>query len=662
MRLFAALAGGAALLALSAPAVLAAPVLRPAQSVDAPATTASGAGFVVARDWSASVDGPVTVLTAPEGDARLAIVEVGAAPDAAAAVARAWAALDPAFARKVELTSPQPPRNGWTARVAFSYETLESERLGIQAVALRKGADWTVVLVRGSGATLEKRGAAVGQMMQSLRPAGYARESFAGRRPHRMDARRLAELKAFLETGMKQLGVPGAGLAVIDHGKVVFEGGLGVKQLGRPEPVGAHTLFMIASNTKGMSTLLLSRLADEGRLGWTQKVTDLYPDFRLGSAETTSKVLVRNLVCACTGLPRKDLEWIFNSSRDTPASNAFRLLAATEPTSRFGEVFQYNNQMAAAAGYVGAHLLYPDMELGAAYDRAMQVKIFDPLGMKDTTFDFARAQAGDFARPYSDDLDGRPALVAMDINYTGVPTRPAGAAWSSAHDMIRYVRNELTLGRLPDGRRLVSARNLLVRREPSVPTGEDTWYGMGLMVDRTTGVEVVHHGGSMLGYKSDWIAIPDAQVGAVLLTNADNGGALLHPFMRRVLELLYDGEPQAAADVAAAAARIHAAAEKARSDLASPPPAEALAHLATDYVSPELGRIQVRREAGGGVYFHFGAWGSHIAARREADGAWVYVLSDPGSLGMTFAPAVRDGKPVLITRDGQHEYVYTARN
>ena len=55
---------------------------------------------------------------------------------------------------------------------------------------------------------------------------------------------------------MDQLGVPGVGLAFIDGGKVVWEGGLGVRELGKPQKVDAHTLFIAASNTKGMTTLL----------------------------------------------------------------------------------------------------------------------------------------------------------------------------------------------------------------------------------------------------------------------------------------------------------------------------------------------------------------------------------------------------------------------
>ena len=150
---------------------------------------------------------------------------------------------------------------------------------------------------------------------------------------------------------MRELGVPGVGFSLIDAGKVVFEGGLGVRELGKPAKVDRDTLFIAASNTKAMTTLLLARLVDEKKLDWDQPVTQIDPGFKLGDADTTSRVLVKHLICACTGLPRQDLEWIFEFSRATPASS-MALLATMQPTSKFGEVFQYSNLMAAAAGEV----------------------------------------------------------------------------------------------------------------------------------------------------------------------------------------------------------------------------------------------------------------------------------------------------------------------
>ena len=104
-------------------------------------------------------------------------------------------------------------------------------------------------------------------------------------------------------------------LGLIQDGKVIFADGFGAKELGGTEKPDGDTLFMVASNTKAMTTLLLAKLVDEHRITWQTPVTALFPSFRLGDATTTSSVQVKHLICACTGMPRQDLEWFFNSAR-----------------------------------------------------------------------------------------------------------------------------------------------------------------------------------------------------------------------------------------------------------------------------------------------------------------------------------------------------------
>ena len=275
-----------------------------------------------------------------------------------AAVAEAWAAYKPESKRPIKLVTPRPAREGWDEREVFDYETSPNERAAVQALALRAGNRWTVIILDGTDPTVEKRSAPIGLVFESLRPKDYKRESFAGRTPHPLDAAHIDQLKAFVETSMQQLGIPGASMALIDHGKIVYQGGFGVRELGKPEKVDENTVFMAASNTKGMTTLLLAELVDEKKLKWDEPVVDVYPSFKLGDADTTKKVLVKNLICACTGVPRQDLEWLFEFKNATPETE-LALLGTMQPTSKFGEVFQYSNLMAAAAGYIGAHLVIP---------------------------------------------------------------------------------------------------------------------------------------------------------------------------------------------------------------------------------------------------------------------------------------------------------------
>jgi len=269
-------------------------------------------------------------------------------------------------------------------------------------------------------------------------------------------------------------------------------------------------------------------------MSWQTPVTTLLPSFRLGDTATTQSVLVKHLICACTGMPRQDLEWIFEYGNITPG-RSLSLLGSMQPTSKFGELFQYSNLMAAAAGYTGAYVLYPQMELGAAYDRAMQSYVFDPLQMNATTFDFKRALSGNHASPHSPDVDGKPAKALTAINDAVIPLRPAGGAWSSVHEMLKYVSMELAEGRLPDGKTYISKEPLLERRSPQVYIGKDVSYGMGLEVDTTYGVPVVHHGGDLVGYHSDMIWLPQQNVGAVILTDGDPGWLLRNHIRHKLL-------------------------------------------------------------------------------------------------------------------------------
>ncbi|MFZ0592296.1 MAG: serine hydrolase domain-containing protein [Bryobacteraceae bacterium] len=649
-------------LALGMPAyagMQAQPGPRPTPQVvtaDSPHSTPGGATFTVPAGWSIASDASSSTLEPPEPDTHIAILDIHAA-DAAGAVRSAWASYRPDMKRPLKLAVPVPDRNGWTGAKQFVYETSPNERAVVVAVALHSGDTWTVVLAEGSEPTFEKRSAQINVIVQSLRPKGYQRESFAGRKALPLTAERIETLKTFVQTSMKKLGVPGASLALIDNGKVVYEGGFGVRELGKPTPVDARTLFMAASNTKGMTTLLLARLVDAQKLQWNEPVIQVYPAFKLGDVNTTRQVEVKHLVCACTGLPRQDLEWIFQFKSYTPAST-FTLLSTMQPTSRFGEVFQYSNLMASAAGYIGAHLYVPSSELGAAYDEAMQTQIFNPLGMTDTTFDMERAQHGDFASPHGDDVDGRPTVATMDNNYSVVSFRPAGGVWTSAHDMTRYVQLELSRGKLPDGEQLVSEENLLMRRKPQIATGEDETYGMGLETNSRWGVPIIHHGGSLFGYKSDWMILPDSGIGAVLLTNADNGGMLLHPFMRRLVEVVFDGKPEAVGDVDSAAANYRAIIAKERQRLTVPASEDEVSKLAGHYSSSALGDLKVERQ-GADTLFDFSGWKSAVASRKNDDGTISFITIEPTRRGFEFVKAERNGKRALIIRDGQHEYVFS---
>jgi CubicO group peptidase (beta-lactamase class C family) len=625
-------------------------------AADTPRTTVEGNKFIAPAGWRIEVRGPATILQPPEGNSRIALVDVRA-KDADSAVAAAWAAYGVTPKWPLKVANDFPDKDGWSNIRDYTYQTSPNEKRDVGANARRRGETWTVIVYDMGQAVGEKRGAQVALIFSRLLPKGYERETFAGRTPHKLDAKRIAELSAFVENGRQKLGVPGVSVGLVQDDEVVFADGFGEREIGTGVKPDADTLYIIASNTKALTTLMLAKLLDEKKLTWETPVTKLLPSFRLGDADTTSRVLVKHLICACTGLPRQDYEWLFQYQGVT-AEGALKTLATMQPTSKFGELFQYSNPLAAAAGFVGGHVAFPTKELGSAYDEAMLTRVFRPLGMTATTFDFKSALADNHATAHAPDIDGKPARAVMEINYAVIPVRPAGGGWSSIRDMLKYVQMELDEGTLPNGTRYIAKETLLARQTPQVAIGQDVTYGMGLMVDKKYGIPVVHHGGDLIGHHSDMIWLPQHNAGAVILTNGDPGWTLRGAFRRKLLEVLFDGRPEADADVAAQAKSFfeHLAAD--RKLLTVPAAAADASKLASRYVNEALGDITVRR-SGAVTIFDFGEWKSEVASRHNPDGTVSFLTVAPGILGLEFVVG-QTAKPTLIVRDAQHEYVFAA--
>jgi hypothetical protein len=233
---------------------------------------------------------------------------------------------------------------------------------------------------------------------------------------------------------------------------------------------------------------------------------------------------------------------------------------------------------------------------------------------------------------------------------------PAGGAWSSVHDMLKYVSMELREGNLADGSTYISRDPLLARRDPQVWIGKDTSYGMGLMVDSTYGIPVVHHGGDLVGFHRGMIWLPQQNVGAVILTNSDPGWILRDRFRRKLLEVLFDGHPEANAQVDSDAASFFASLASDRKLMTIPADAVLAGKLGKHYANAKLGEITVST-SGASTIFDFGEWKSEVASRTNPDGTVSFITTVPGAMGFEFVVG-KEAKRTLTIRDAQHEYVF----
>src|SRR5262249_21215902 len=169
--------------------------------------------------WTLRSRGDARILEGPEPGVRVGLVDVKA-PSADAAVAAAWPALHPDFKRPLKLSQASPGRHGWEEERFYLYETSPNEKLLVFADAQRKGQSWTIMLLEASEAPFQRRASQVRLVGQSLRPQGYARESFKGKTAHVLDGERIKQITDFVDRSREPLGIPGVAITLVQDGKV----------------------------------------------------------------------------------------------------------------------------------------------------------------------------------------------------------------------------------------------------------------------------------------------------------------------------------------------------------------------------------------------------------------------------------------------------------
>jgi CubicO group peptidase (beta-lactamase class C family) len=351
----------------------------------------------------------------------------------------------------------------------------------------------------------------------------------------------LATFDAWVAQGVRDWGIPGLAVAVVKDDSVVFAKGYGVRQLGRPDPVDAHTLFAIGSTTKAMTALSLLMLQDERKVRLDDPVLRYLPALQLYDPVMTRELTVRDLLTHHTGLPGADLLW---SGGDYHTGEIIRRMRWLKPAASFRSAYNYQNVQYAMAGEVIR------AASGVSWDEFVARRIFEPLGMRETVALLSQTEGRpNVAVPHMR-LDDTVRVIS---NRPVDPVAAAGSVWSSVSDMARWMRFVLDSGRL-GGRRLVSEGGFVDWLSPQIvvppsqfyPTARLTrphqvTYGLGWFLQDYRGMAMAMHTGSIDGMIAIIGLVPDRRLGVYVLANLDHA-ELRHAILYRAMDL-YVGEP-----------------------------------------------------------------------------------------------------------------------
>lgn len=420
--------------------------------------------------------------------------------------------------------------------------------------------------------------------------------------PKPVDAQFIAQLEPYIADVMQRMGVPGAAVAIVQNGKMVYEHGFGVRELGKPDPVTPETLFMTGSTGKSMTTMMMATVVDDGKMRWDTPAVSILPSFAVSDPGLTPKITMRDFVCNCTGIQRHDTEILFNT-KEIDAEGALGVVRSLQIfgfSGEFGKSFGYSNQMVASGGYLAALAASGGTgDLYTDYVAQMQQRVFDPIGMPSTTYSFEKVRANpNHATPHGRvaDFSLAPNPLAVDEKQVG-PIIPAGGAWSNVQDQARYLMTQLNQGVSPDGRRVVSAANLMMTWQPQIPVAPEASYGLGWVVTSYKGARwITHLGETPGGFSAQLSFLPDTKLGFAILTNAQE----VKPFIRavnfRILELAFGQPMEQDAVQTQALAEIERQVRAQLVDLQPQIEPAAVAPYLGRYTNPTFGEIELTLE------------------------------------------------------------------
>lgn len=284
-----------------------------------------------------------------------------------------------------------------------------------------------------------------------------------------LDPAQLAAIHPAMEEAVKAKLAAGIVTLVMEKGKIVHHEATGMADIAKGRAMEKDALFWIASMTKSVNATAVMTLVDEGKLSLDEPASKWLPELAnvtvAGGAKPEKPITLRMLLSHTAGIafpPRKPTDGAI--SLKSYVASLIKTPLAFQP----GSSYEYGFGPTVAGRII-------EIVSGMKYEDFMRTRIFEPLGMTDTTFHPSEAQRARIARTYKMDEDthelvpGYNPFVTSDASVQRMP-EPAGGLFSTAADMGRFYAMVANGGEL-DGKRILSAKSVADMTTP-VSAGE----------------------------------------------------------------------------------------------------------------------------------------------------------------------------------------------
>ncbi len=317
-----------------------------------------------------------------------------------------------------------------------------------------------------------------------------------------------------------QLGSPGY-VAAIYHDGAEWAFAHGVRNLNTGEPMTTDTGWLLGSITKVLTTTLLLKYVQAGRLDLDAPITRYLPDLRLAEKGAAERIRVKQLVNHSNGI---DADTLMPAREFGPGAVQSYIDALSGIGTLFapGELMHYSNPGFTIAGRI------IEVLAGKPFNRVLEEEIYAPIGMDRSVTSATQAilhRTAVGAYPNAEGEMGAAGLFMLPVS-----AAPAGATpIVTVGDLIAFARTHLADGVAPNGTRILSAELCRMMRTPSfdLDTPNAPPVGLGWLLPSIGGTTGWWHSGGSPGGVACLTAFPEYDL-AIASFGTGPGGGLMH--------------------------------------------------------------------------------------------------------------------------------------
>ena len=326
------------------------------------------------------------------------------------------------------------------------------------------------------------------------------------------------QYETFISSKIKEFQLPGVAYAIVKNGEIKSIKTYGHRKNGSLDSINKHTVFRLASISKGFSSVLAGLLVDKGYIGWNDKIKDHLPHFRLKKSSNTEKLTLRHTLSQTSGLIKYAGSSLIYQGLSYP--NILRKMCNVNIETEPATVYAYQNAMFSVISEVAKSATK------YTFEQLLDSLLFVPLGMTDASVGYnAMVNTKNKGFPH---VLSRKKWKSANIRKNWYNVAPAAGINASISDMAIWLKT--MLGHKTD---IVPQKVLDEIFTPHIPMNEDSdyyeiWfpglsqasYGMGWRIFDYNNHKIVYHGGFVRGFRPEMGFCPKEDVGIVFLTNS----------------------------------------------------------------------------------------------------------------------------------------------